>query len=171
MYKIRIFSILSLLILFLNCGDKNRAKESNKEQQPAEAKKNNSDDDIKYINQMRKDIEDAETTPNDIETLRKYSAPDIVLIPEGMAPIIGRENALNSMKQMWDALDVKIEYHSEEVKIVGDIAIDRGWAKQISTDKKTGKSVSENDSYLWISQRNNEGVWKQVYITWNNRPQ
>ncbi len=74
------------------------------------------------------------------------------------------------MKQMWEALDVKIEYHSEEVKVVGDISIDRGWVKQISTDKKTGKVTTEGGSYLWISQRNNDGVWKQVYVIWNNRP-
>jgi ketosteroid isomerase-like protein len=74
---------------------------------------------------MRNEIQKAENSPNDIEPLRRHSASDIVLIPDGMPPVSGQENALNLMKQLWTMFEVKTEYHNEEVKIIGDTAIDR----------------------------------------------
>ncbi len=44
---------------------------------PMEIMKNVSDENIKYINRMRSEIQKAENTPNDIEPLRLHSASDI----------------------------------------------------------------------------------------------
>ncbi len=166
----KIFSTLSLLILLFSCNDKTQTKKSNEEIPSTGTSKNDLDADIKYINRMREEIQDAETIPNDIETMRRISASDIVLMPESMQPIVGQENALNMMKEMWEAIDVKIEYHSEEVKVVGDIAIDRGWAKSTLKDKKTGTvTTGGTGTYLWISQRDKNGVWKQTHVIWNSR--
>src|SRR5687767_12527552 len=95
-----------------------------------ENSKNTSDEDVTYINRMRSEIQKAENTPTDIEPLRRHSASDVVLIPEGMPPVSGQENALNLMKQLWEIFEVTTEYHSEEVRIVGAMAIDRGWANE-----------------------------------------
>jgi hypothetical protein len=38
------------------------------------------DKDIEYINRMRAEIAEAENTPNNIEPLRRHSAPELVLI-------------------------------------------------------------------------------------------
>ncbi len=55
------------------------------------------------------------------------------------------------------------------VKIVGDMAIDRGWAKEILKNKNNGE-ISENlVNYLWISRRDTNGVWKQTHVIWNKR--
>ena len=61
---------------------------------------------------MREEIIEAENTPNDIEVLRRHSALDIVLIPEGLKPVSGQENALNLIKQMWSVFDVETNYQS-----------------------------------------------------------
>ncbi len=114
----KIFSTLSLLILFFSCNDKTQTKKSNKEIPSTGTSKNDLDADIKYINRMREEIQDAETIPNDIETMRRISASDIVLMPEGMQPIVGQENALNMMKEMWEAIDVKIPSESSCVKVI-----------------------------------------------------
>jgi len=128
------------------------------------------DKDIKYINQMRIEIQKAENSPNDIEPLRRHSDSDIVLIPDGMPPVSGQENALNLMKQLWAIFEVKSEYHSEEVKIVGDTAIDRGWAEGTLKNKKTNEITENRSNYLWISKKDKNGIWKQTYVTWNKRP-
>jgi ketosteroid isomerase-like protein len=138
---------------------------------PMETKKNTSDEDVKYINRMRSEIQKAENTPTDIEPLRRHSATDIVLIPDGMLPVSGQENALNMMRQLWEIFEVKTEYHSEEVKIVGDTAIDRGWAKETLKNKKTNELTENRSNYLWISKKDKKGVWKQTYVIWNKRPE
>ena len=128
-------------------------------------------EDVKYINRMRSEIQKAENSPNDIEPLRRHSAPDIVLIPDGLPPVSGLENALNLMRQLWAVFDVKTEYHSEEVQISGETAIDRGWAKEILKNKKTGDITENTANYLWISRKDKNGVWKQTYVIWNKRSQ
>ncbi len=65
---------------------------------------------------MRSEIQKAENAPTDIEILRRHSAADIVLIPDGMPPVTGQENALNMMKQFWEVFEVKTDYYSEESK-------------------------------------------------------
>ena len=127
------------------------------------------DEDIKYINRMRSEIQKAENAPNDIEPLRRHSASDIVLIPDGMPPISGQENALNLMRQMWAIFEVKTEYHSEEVKVIGDTAVDRGWAKETLKNKKTNELTQNRVNYLWISKKDKNGIWKQTYVIWNKR--
>ncbi len=148
--------IISTLILTASAVSQTKSKSSETE-------------DVKYINRMRSEIQKAENTPNDIEPLRRHSAPDIVLIPDGLPPVSGLENALNLMRQLWVIFDVKTEYHSEEVKITGDTAIDRGWAKEILKNKKTGEITENTANYLWISRRNENGVWKQTHVIWNKR--
>jgi ketosteroid isomerase-like protein len=133
------------------------------------SKTNTSDKDIKYINQMRSEIQKAENSPNDIEPFIRHSALDIVLIPDGMLPVSGRENALNVMKQLWEIFDVKMEYHSEEVKITGDTAIDRGWAEGTLKNKKTNELIENQSNYLWVSKKDKNGIWKQTYVIWNKR--
>jgi ketosteroid isomerase-like protein len=128
-----------------------------------------SSEDIKYINRIRNEIQKAENSPNDIEPLRRHSASDIVLIPDGMLPVSGQENAINMMKQLWEIFDVKMEYHSEEVKIVGDTAIDRGWTEGTLKNKKTNEITENRSNYLWISKKDKNGVWKQTYVIWNKR--
>ena len=127
------------------------------------------DEDIQYINRMREEITEAENTPNDIEVLRRHSALDIVLIPEGMKPVAGQENALNLMKQMWSVFDVETNYQSEVVNITENIAIDRGWAKEILKNKSNGEIIENLVNYLWISRRDTNGVWKQTHVIWNKR--
>ena len=136
---------------------------------PKTSKTKTSDKDIEYINRMRSEIQKAENAPTDIEPLRRHSAADIVLIPDGMPPVSGQENALNLMKQLWEIFDVQTEYHSEEVKIIGDTAIDRGWAKETLKNKKTNEVTENRVNYLWISKKDKNGVWKQTYVTWNKR--
>jgi len=127
------------------------------------------DDDIKYINQMREEISEAENTPTDIEPLKRHSALNLVLIPEGRKPVSGQENALDLMKQMWAVFDVETNYHSEKVEIMGDTAIDRGRAKETLRNKSTGEIVVNMVNYLWISNRDTNGVWKQTHVIWNKR--
>lgn len=127
------------------------------------------DEDIKYINQMREEISEAENTPTDIEPLRRHSALNLVLIPEGMLPVSGQENALNLMKQMWDIFDVETSYHCEKVEINGNTAIDRGWAKETLRNKSTGEVIENLVNYLWISSKDTNGIWKQTHVIWNKR--
>ncbi len=127
------------------------------------------DDDIKYINQMREEISEAENTPTDIEPLKRHSALNLVLIPEGRKPVSGQENALDLMKQMWAVFDVETNYHSEKVEIMGDTAIDRGRAKETLRNKSTGEITENLVNYLWISNRETNGIWKQTHIIWNKR--
>jgi ketosteroid isomerase-like protein len=128
------FSFLIILTLILSAFTLSQTK-------PKATKTKNSDEDIKYINRMRDEIQKAENSPNDIEPLRRHSAADIVLIPDNMPPVTGQENALNLMKQFWAMFEVKTEYKSEEVKIIGETAIDRGWAKETLKNRMTNELI------------------------------
>ncbi len=158
------FSFLIILMLILSASVISQMK-------PKTSKTKTSDEDIKYINRMRNEIQKAENSPNDIEPLRRHSASDIVLIPDGMPPVSGQENALNLMKQLRAIFEVKTEYKSEEVKIIGDTAIDRGWAKETLKNKKTNELTENRLNCLWISKKDKNGIWKQTYVIWNKRPE
>ncbi len=73
------------------------------------------------------------------------------------------------MKQMWTVFDMETDYHSEEVKIIGNTALDRGWAKEILKNKSTGEIIRNLFNYLWISSRDSNGAWKQTYVICNKR--
>jgi ketosteroid isomerase-like protein len=126
-------------------------------------------EDIAYLNRMREEIAAAENAPHDLETLRRHAAPELVLMPEGMTPVAGRDRALDLMRQLWSVFDVATNYRSEEVTVVGETAIDRGWAREILTDKVSGEVVENLFNYLWISRRDERGVWKQTHVIWNRR--
>lgn len=125
--------------------------------------------DREYIDRMRREIEKAENSPNDIEPLRRHSAPDIVLVPDGMKPVVGQEAALGLMQEFWKIFDVKTQYNSEEVRIDGDTAFDRGWALEILKNKQTGEVIENRLNYLWVSRKDKSGAWKQIYVMWNKR--
>ena len=132
---------------------------------------NSLEQDSNHLHRMREEIMAEENTPTDIEPLRRHSAADIVVIPESMRPVVGQENALNLMLQMWSVFDVKISYHSDEVKIVGDTAFDRGWAKETLRNKMSGETLENLFNYLWVSRKDESGVWKQTHVIWNQRPE
>ena len=156
------FSFLIILTLILSASGLSQIK-------PNTTLTKTADKDIEYINRMRREIQKAENAPTDIEILRRHSAADIVLIPDGMPPVTGQENALKMMKQFWEVFEVKTDYYSEEVKIIGDTAIDRGWAKETLKNKKTNELTENQSNYLWISKKDKNGVWKQTYVIWNKR--
>jgi len=156
------FSFLIILTLILSASGLSQIK-------PNTTLTKTADKDIEYINRMRREIQKAENAPTDIEILRRHSAADIVLIPDGMPPVTGQENALKMMKQFWEVFEVKTDYYSEEVKIIGDTAIDRGWAKETLKNKKTNELTENQSNYLWISKKDKNGVWKQIYVIWNKR--
>ena len=64
---------------------------------------------------------------------------------------------------MWEMFEVTTEYHSEEVRIVGAMAIDRGWVEGTLRNKKTSKLIENRSNYLWISRKDENGIWKQAY--------
>ncbi len=70
---------------------------------------------------------------------------------------------------MWTAFNVETNYYSEEVKIIGNTAIDRGWAKEILKNKSSGEIIENLCNYLWISSRDINGIWKQTHVICNKR--
>jgi len=45
------------------------------------------------------------------------------------------------------------EAQPPEVKIIGDVAIDRGWAKETLKNKQTDEFTENLANYLWISKK------------------
>ena len=72
---------------------------------------------------------------------------------------------------IFDKYTTGLESGYEDVKVDGDLAYGRGFAKVKLKDKVTGEEKTSTAKYLNILEKQSDGTWKTTHDIWNgNEP-
>jgi ketosteroid isomerase-like protein len=148
---IRIIGVLTLILLFYNCGSEGENIKSKK-----------------AIDQIRKEF-DASWLSENADVIIKYCADDIILMPPHTAPIKGKEELSTFLKGFFDHFtftDLKIV--EREVIASGDLAFERIAYDWVILPEGQDKGISDHINFLGIYQRQSDGTWKETRGLWNS---
>ncbi len=122
--------------------------------------------DVRALNQLRERTMQAENA-GDATFFEGVSAEDVIVMPPGMPAVSGRTATVAFMSAFLGQFDLRIEYVSEEIRVHGDLGLDRGTYSQTLTPKGGGEANRESGKYLWIYSRRSDGGWEFSRVIWN----
>lgn len=125
-------------------------------------------DAVEQITQIRQAFERAENA-GDSSVIDEHCTEDVVAIPPGQPPAIGRDAAKQALEGLFAAFDVAVEYSSEEIVVEENLAFDRLTATETHTPKQGGEPIEHSVDSLWVYRRSPDGEWKQSHAIWNYR--
>ncbi|WP_373493681.1 SgcJ/EcaC family oxidoreductase [Aquiflexum sp.] len=70
-------------------------------------------------------------------------------------------------QSIFDAFETELESGYEDVKVDGDLAYGRGFAKVWITPRSGGEKIYSESKYLNILERQSDGTWKTTHDIWN----
>ena len=121
------------------------------------------------IGEIRQKIRAAELA-GDASVFATVATPDVVVMPPGAAPILGRDATVKAMEGFFRSSKLRIDYAAAPVEVRGDIAIDHGTFTQAIVPKNGGAEQPSAGSYLWVYRRMPDGSWQQTHAIWNVKP-
>ncbi len=80
----------------------------------------------------------------------------------------GREAVREYYQSLFDVYNTELESGYEEVKVEGNLAYGRGFAKVWVTPKAGGERTYSESKYLNILERQEDGSWKTTHDIWNS---
>ncbi|PSP54650.1 hypothetical protein BRC82_08900 [Halobacteriales archaeon QS_1_67_19] len=128
----------------------------------------NPTDAVAQIDEIRRAFERAENE-GDSSVVDEHCAEDVVAIPPGRPPAVGREAAKQALEELFAAFEVEVSYTSEEVVVGEELAFDRLTASETHTPKGRGEPIEHSADSLWVYRRSPDGEWKQIRAIWNYR--
>jgi ketosteroid isomerase-like protein len=119
----------------------------------------------------RRDI--AATQAFDVETLLSLLTDDVVSLPPGHAPVVGKPAVramLESMREQSKNIEVLVYEHNwQQVHLEGGYAFE--WGAFVSTVRLNRRdTIRETLNALRILQRQPDGSWKVYRTIWNEGP-
>lgn len=125
--------------------------------------------DQRVIGELREKIRVAELA-GDASVFATVATPDVVVMPPGAAPIVGRDATVKAMEGFFRIFELRIDYTPAPVEVRGDTAIDHGTFTQTIVSKSGAAPASSVGSYLWVYRRMPGGQWLQTHAIWNVKP-
>jgi uncharacterized protein (TIGR02246 family) len=131
------------------------------------------DADLRAIREIHeRDI--AAVNAGDVETLVSLMTDDIVLLPPGQPPLVGKESARAmieaDLEQGRDFEIVEYVQDWEEVQVVGDYAFEWGTFNSAVQAKAGGETIRQSNNVIRILRRQPDGSWKVCRAIWNTAP-
>jgi uncharacterized protein (TIGR02246 family) len=105
---------------------------------------------------------------SDADGIAVHFTDDGLLMAPGKPATSGRQAVRAYYQSIFDEYVPELESHYEEVRVSGDLAYGRGFAKVRLTPKAGGDTVVSTSKYLNILQRQADGSWKTTHDVWNN---
>jgi uncharacterized protein (TIGR02246 family) len=121
------------------------------------------------IGEIRQKIRAAEFA-GDASVFATVATPDVVVMPPGAAPILGRDATVKAMEGFFRNFELRIDYAAAPVEVRGDTAIDHGTFTQTIVSKGGAEPAASAGSYLWVYRRMPDGHWLQTHAIWNVKP-
>ena len=122
--------------------------------------------DVERIAEIRREIERAENA-GDPSFIDEYATEDIVAMPPGQQPNIGKAAGKENLRDRFATFDVRVDYTSEEIIVGEEFAFDRGTATATHVPKNGGEALERTSNYLWLYRRTSDGDWKQFRVIYN----
>lgn len=124
------------------------------------------ENDVQAIHEIREQTMHAENA-GDADFFDTTCTDDVVVMAPNMPAVSGREATVGFMREFLGHFELDIRYVSEETRIHGDFAYDRGTYSQTLTPKAGGPTVPEKGKFLWLYARTADGTWKIARVMWN----
>lgn len=94
-------------------------------------------------------------------------AEEGILMAPGQPAVTGRPAVASYYQAIFDEYAAELTSGYEEVKVSGDLAYGRGYAKVKLTPHAGGEPVVSTAKYLNILQRQPDGSWLTTHDIWN----
>lgn len=115
-------------------------------------------------------IKDSETQWNQdwqskaADKIAAHYADDAVLMVPGMAPTVGKDAILSSLKQMVADPAMSLKFHASVVEVAksGDLGYTQGSYTLTVSDAQTKQLINDHGSYLTTYRKVADGTWKAV---------
>ncbi len=104
----------------------------------------------------------------DAKEIARYFSDDAYLMAPDGATKRGPEAVEAYYQSIFDEYDTELESGYEEVKVDGDLAFGRGFAKVTLFPKDGGETVHGESKYLNILERQADGSWITTHDIWND---
>ena len=127
---------------------------------------NNGDTDIAVITSISAERAQAFNEGN-APGIAKHFTEDAFLMPPESENKRGRAEIEAYYQAIFDEFETELESGYEEVKVDGDLAYGRGFAKVWITPKSGGEKIYSESKYLNILERQSDGTWKTTHDIWN----
>lgn len=122
--------------------------------------------DVEEITAMSKARADAFNEGN-AAGIAKYFTEDAYLMAPDKETQTGKESVEAYYQSIFDEFETELESGYEEVKVDGDLAYGRGFAKVVLIPKNGGETIRSTSKYLNILERQKDGSWKTTHDIWN----
>lgn len=118
---------------------------------------------IKAMSQARADAFNA----GDAAAIAAHFTTDAVLMAPNTPKKIGPEAVEAYYQEIFDNYRTGLESGYDAVRVDGDLAFGRGFAKVTLFSKTTGDTTYATSKYLNILERQPDGSWKTTHDIWN----
>ncbi|HET9994808.1 MAG TPA: SgcJ/EcaC family oxidoreductase [Candidatus Acidoferrum sp.] len=122
--------------------------------------------DLAAIRQVTSGIIAADNTGDAAAVVRFYG-DDALLLPPNDAAVTGRDAIRARYEEGFRHFRFAISSFSEETRVFGDWAFDRGTTAGKTLPKGNEASRQIHDKYLMILHREPTGAWKIARLMWN----
>ena len=123
--------------------------------------------DIASISAVSKARADAFNQGNARAIAVHFTDDALLMAPD--KPVQTGKSAVQAYYQhIFDEFETDLDSYYEEVKVSGDLAYGRGFAKVVLTPKRGGKKLESTAKYINILARQSDGTWKTTHDIWNS---
>jgi uncharacterized protein (TIGR02246 family) len=116
----------------------------------------------------------AANTALDVDALVALTTDDVVLLPPGRAPVVGHQGLRSFYKGILEqAPDAQVLAYSEqweEVRVLGDFAVQWGTITERAKPSTTATETSSAVHAMRVLARQPDGSWKIARAMWNAAP-
>jgi uncharacterized protein (TIGR02246 family) len=124
------------------------------------------DTDINIITAISAERAQAFNEGNAAGIARHFTKDAFLMAPESETKR-GRAEIEAYYQAIFDEFETELESGYEDVKVDGDLAFGRGFAKVWITPKSGGEKIYSESKYLNILERQADGTWKTTHDIWN----
>ncbi|HUU34716.1 MAG TPA: SgcJ/EcaC family oxidoreductase [Vicinamibacterales bacterium] len=96
----------------------------------------------------------------DAEAIGRLYADDAISEPNNQPTLKGREAIVNSLKGMFEQVEVKPTLTPEETRTLGNVGLDRGHYSVTATPKAGAPPTSSEGRYMVVFVKEQDGSWK-----------
>ncbi len=104
----------------------------------------------------------------DAKEIARYFSDDAYLMAPDGATKRGPEAVAAYYQSIFDEYETELESGYEEVKVDGDLAYGRGFAKVTLHPKDGGETIHGESKYLNILEKQADGTWITTHDIWND---
>jgi uncharacterized protein (TIGR02246 family) len=148
---LNLFSVLIVLTIMIGCNQNNKTEENS---------------DIDTITAISAEREKAFNDGN-ATGIAKHFTDNAYLMAPSSETKKGREAIQAYYQSIFDEFETELESGYEDVKVDGDLAYGRGFARVWLTPKSGGEKTYSESKYLNILERQTDGTWKTTHDIWN----